>query len=86
VSSANDPSHAEGHLGINNQQEMECKECSETPTWAQEALMFKVVEEWFHFVVRRHFHGNLKPPFNEHAREQAGFDKSWYMPLASDEI
>ena len=39
--------------------------------------------EHFQQIVRRKFDGNLKPPFNEAAREQAGFSKEWYLPLAS---
>eukprot|EP00049_Salpingoeca_infusionum_P022252 m.5773 g.5773 ORF g.5773 m.5773 type:complete len:324 (-) comp5086_c0_seq1:403-1374(-) len=35
----------------------------------------------FHQMVRKHFHGLLKPPFNTVAREQAGFTEDWYMPL-----
>lgn len=32
-------------------------------------------------VVSTHFWGNLKPPFNHEAREKAGFEESWYLPL-----
>ena len=35
----------------------------------------------FHDIVRRHFKGVLKPPFNDEARARAGFGKEWYMPL-----
>ena len=55
----------------------------QAPEWAQEALRFATVEQWFHEVVGRHFYGSLRPPFNETAREAAGFEKSWYMPLAT---
>lgn len=37
----------------------------------------------FHDVVRRHFHGVLKPPFNDEARARAGFRPSWYLPLVT---
>lgn len=37
----------------------------------------------FHDVVRRHFHGVLKPPFNDEARARAGFKPSWYLPLVT---
>ncbi|QDZ22449.1 DUF455 domain-containing protein [Chloropicon primus] len=37
----------------------------------------------FHSTVRKHFHGRLKPPFNDEAREKAGFTKTWYEPLAT---
>ncbi|OMO62870.1 hypothetical protein CCACVL1_22599 [Corchorus capsularis] len=36
----------------------------------------------FHAVVRTHFRGPLKPPFNEKARKAAGFGPQWYEPLA----
>lgn len=38
-------------------------------------------EQEFHALVRRHFRGGLKPPFNEEARMEAGMDKGWYEPL-----
>ncbi|PON60708.1 hypothetical protein PanWU01x14_151260 [Parasponia andersonii] len=39
----------------------------------------------FHAMVRTHFRGPLKPPFNEEAREAAGFGPQWYEPLAFKE-
>jgi uncharacterized ferritin-like protein (DUF455 family) len=39
--------------------------------------------ETYHALVRRHFRGQLKPPFNARAREQAGFAASFYEPLAA---
>ncbi|CAN1747621.1 Uncharacterized protein HI_0077 [Linum perenne] len=36
----------------------------------------------FHSVVRSHFRGPLKPPFNAEARKAAGFGPQWYEPLA----
>lgn len=33
-------------------------------------------------LVRRHFRGSLKPPFNVDARAAAGFDAAYYRPLA----
>src|SRR5690606_5662194 len=33
-------------------------------------------------LVRRHFRGTLKPPFNDDARAAAGFDGAFYRPLA----
>ncbi|XP_022954428.1 uncharacterized protein LOC111456685 [Cucurbita moschata] len=36
----------------------------------------------FHAIVRKHFRGPLKPPFNEVARKAAGFGPRWYEPLA----
>lgn len=41
----------------------------------------KVIEK-FHEVVRMHFRGPLKPPFNEEARKAAGFGPQWYEPLS----
>lgn len=35
----------------------------------------------FHETVWAHFKGVLKPPFNEEARDRAGFGRAWYMPL-----
>ncbi|KAM1053535.1 hypothetical protein FF1_001016 [Malus domestica] len=39
----------------------------------------------FHGTVRRYFRGVLKPPFNEKAREIAGFGSQWYEPLTVKE-
>ena len=36
----------------------------------------------FHHIVRTHFAGVCKPPFNTEAREKAGFTPIWYEPLA----
>lgn len=33
--------------------------------------------------VRRHFKGTLKPPFNDAARGEAGFDPEFYQPLSA---
>lgn len=35
-------------------------------------------------LVRRHFRGRLKPPFNIEARDAAGFSATFYAPLAND--
>ena len=45
---------------------------------------FGSVQEWFKALVRAHFRGALKGPFNEEARRRAGFDPSWYRDLSSD--
>ncbi|MGD9865752.1 MAG: ferritin-like domain-containing protein [Pseudodonghicola sp.] len=42
-------------------------------------------KEVFHALVRRYFHGALKPPFNEEKRAEAGLPPDFYWPLA-DEI
>lgn len=41
-------------------------------------------KEVFHDLVRRYFHGNLKPPFNEEKRAEAGLPPDFYWPLADD--
>jgi uncharacterized ferritin-like protein (DUF455 family) len=35
----------------------------------------------FHDLVRRYFHGHLKPPFNEEKRAEAGLPPDFYWPL-----
>ena len=37
----------------------------------------------FHDLVRRYFHGLLKPPFNEEKRAEAGLPPDFYWPLAA---
>lgn len=41
-------------------------------------------KEVFHTLVRRYFHGNLKPPFNEEKRADAGLPPDFYWPLAEE--
>ncbi len=38
-------------------------------------------KEVFHSLVRKYFHGNLKPPFNEEKRAEAGLPPDFYWPL-----
>lgn len=38
----------------------------------------------FHELVRRYFHGALKPPFNEEKRAEAGIPPDFYWPLADE--
>ncbi len=38
-------------------------------------------KEVFHTLVRRYFHGTLKPPFNEAKRADAGLPPDFYWPL-----
>jgi len=38
-------------------------------------------KEVFHALVRRYFHGALKPPFNEEKRAEAGLPPDFYWPL-----
>lgn len=42
-----------------------------------------VPESTFHALVRRHFRGPLKPPFNDRARSEAGLTPGFYHPLAA---
>jgi uncharacterized ferritin-like protein (DUF455 family) len=37
----------------------------------------------FHDLVRRHFHGTLKPPFNDAKRAEAGIPPDFYWPLVT---
>ena len=41
-------------------------------------------KEEFHTLVRRYFHGALKPPFNEEKRAEAGIPPDFYWPLAEE--
>lgn len=38
----------------------------------------------FHDLVRKYFHGALKPPFNEEKRAEAGLPPDFYWPLTED--
>ncbi len=40
-------------------------------------------EPEFHRLVRTHFKGQLKPPFNDRARSQAGLTPGFYKPLSA---
>jgi uncharacterized ferritin-like protein (DUF455 family) len=39
-------------------------------------------QESYQMLVRRHFRGVVKPPFNDSARSQAGLTRDFYVPLA----
>ena len=41
-------------------------------------------KEAFHGLVRKYFHGALKPPFNEEKRAEAGLPPDFYWPLADE--
>jgi uncharacterized ferritin-like protein (DUF455 family) len=41
-------------------------------------------KEAFHGLVRRYFHGALKPPFNVEKRAEAGIPPDFYWPLVED--
>ncbi len=40
-------------------------------------------EQTFQNLVRQYFKGRIKPPFNIAARDRAGFDQSFYLPLST---
>ena len=40
-------------------------------------------KERFHALVRKYFHGPLKPPFNEEKRAEAGIPPDFYWPLTA---
>ncbi len=42
-------------------------------------------KEQFHTLVRRYFHGDLKPPFNEEKRAEAGIPPDFYWPLTAQD-
>jgi uncharacterized ferritin-like protein (DUF455 family) len=42
-----------------------------------------VPEPTFHALVRKHFRGPIKPPFNDAARSEAGLTPGFYKPLAA---
>jgi len=41
-------------------------------------------KEMFHALVRRHFHGTPKPPFNEAKRAEAGLPPDFHWPLTGN--
>ena len=42
-------------------------------------------KERFHALVRKYFHGDLKPPFNEEKRAEAGIPPDFYWPLTAQD-
>ncbi|KAF0171324.1 MAG: hypothetical protein FD162_3049, partial [Rhodobacteraceae bacterium] len=42
-------------------------------------------KEVFHTLVRKYFHGSLKPPFNEEKRAEAGLPPDFYWPLVDQD-
>ncbi len=48
------------------------------------ALQQESPESYFHSLVRSHFKGQVKSPFNDKARSLAGLSKSYYEPLANN--
>ncbi|MDQ8758194.1 ferritin-like domain-containing protein [Sphingosinicella sp. LHD-64] len=53
--------------------------------FACESLGLDPVPHW-HALVRRHFHGAVKPPFNDSARGEAGLSRDYYGGLAASEF
>ncbi|MBF9050703.1 DUF455 family protein [Roseobacter sp. HKCCD9010] len=43
-------------------------------------------KEAFHRLVRRYFHGALKPPFNQEKRAEAGLPPDFYWPLSEKTV
>lgn len=43
----------------------------------------RVPEPTFHSIVRKHFRGQIKPPFNDKARSEAGLTPGFYKPLSA---
>ncbi|MGE4323558.1 MAG: DUF455 family protein, partial [Sphingobium sp.] len=41
------------------------------------------VPEQYQILVKRHFKGAVKPPFNHSARRQAGLTRDYYVALAT---
>ena len=50
--------------------------------WGCEARRIAPVSEWQR-LVRRHFRGLIKPPFNDSARDEAGLSRDYYAALAA---
>ncbi len=50
-----------------------------------ESRKLPIVSEWQR-LVRRHFRGSLKPPFNDSARGEAGLSREFYTGLAGQEL
>jgi uncharacterized ferritin-like protein (DUF455 family) len=44
----------------------------------------KAPKQVFHELVRKYFHGPLKPPFNEEKRAEAGLPPDFYWPLSEE--
>ncbi|MEM7621246.1 MAG: ferritin-like domain-containing protein [Pseudomonadota bacterium] len=43
----------------------------------------RIPEPTFHTLVRTHFRGRIKPPFNDKARSEAGLTPGFYKPLSA---
>jgi uncharacterized ferritin-like protein (DUF455 family) len=40
-------------------------------------------QETYQALVQKYFTGSLKPPFNKEARDAAGFEENYYLPLVT---
>ena len=62
----------------------EIRHVSAGTTWFAHATKRLGVDPANHYqiLVKRHFRGGLKPPFNDSARRQAGLTREFYSPLA----
>ena len=62
----------------------EIRHVSAGTTWFGHATKRLGVNPASHYqiLVKRHFRGALKPPFNDSARQQAGLTREFYTPLA----
>ncbi len=54
-------------------------------TAACESRGFERVSQW-HDLVARYFHGAIKPPFNDSARDEAGLSREFYEGVAGVEL
>jgi len=54
--------------------------------WFRHVCQLRAVapHDTFHCLVREHFRGALKPPFNERARNSAGMEAAFYHPLTKE--
>lgn len=80
----NKPTGEVGCEGINQSDHGDIQQ-ERSVGWQASAREFATVQKWFHWLVRSYFKGNTKPPFNDEAREKAGFSSEWYEPLVTDE-
>ncbi len=69
---------------LNRIMEDEIHHVSAGTSWFRHAANRLGVDPANHYqiLVKRHFRGSLKPPFNDSARRQAGLTREFYSPLA----
>ena len=86
-----------GMIGIFRKAEITSAVAALETIYAEEVAHVAYGSKWFHFLcgrenrdpkdvfhmlVKRYFHGALKPPFNEEKRAEAGLPPDFYWPLA----